>query len=248
MDRREFLAAAAAPLVLGVVPPAFARRRAAFRSRSSPPTSSRASSRSSFQAGAIYRRLADAEPTRGASNRSASGAAIVAHTELGRRVAGRPRARGSARSGAFEAPRYTAVSDGPALRLRHRLGPSGGGGRRPASPPGRRRDARRRAGAALALDVLGRRLWVVLGSKSAEIAIVGLDHPRGPRVVEPHPATVPRARVGYTARRARLGDLRRPPPDRDLRRPRHAARPHAAWRCASATRDVPRRSRVRHER
>ena len=31
MDRREFLAAAAAPLVLGVVPPAFARRSAALR-------------------------------------------------------------------------------------------------------------------------------------------------------------------------------------------------------------------------
>jgi DNA-binding beta-propeller fold protein YncE len=35
----------------------------------------------------------------------------------------------------------------------------------------------------LSVDRLNRRVWVVLGNTSAEIAIVGLHHPGGPRVV-----------------------------------------------------------------
>ena len=56
----------------------------------------------------------------------------------------------------------------------------------------------------LSLDVLGRRLWVVLGSKSAEIAIVGLDHPRGPRVVDRIRPPFLAHDVGYEPRGARV--------------------------------------------
>jgi DNA-binding beta-propeller fold protein YncE len=86
--------------------------------------------------------------------------------------------------GPFRAPRYSAVSDDLRfayvtdserrevaivdLRARHVVK------RVPVGGPARH----------LTLDVLGRRLWVVLGSKSAEIAIVSLDHPRGPRVID----------------------------------------------------------------
>ena len=56
----------------------------------------------------------------------------------------------------------------------------------------------------LSLDVLGRRLWVVLGSKSAEIAIVALDHPRGPRVIERVRTPFLAHDVGYEPRGSRV--------------------------------------------
>jgi hypothetical protein len=56
----------------------------------------------------------------------------------------------------------------------------------------------------LSLDVLGRRLWVVLGSKSGEIAIVGLDHPRGPRVIDRIRPPFLAHDVGYEPRGARV--------------------------------------------
>ena len=99
------------------------------------------------------------------------------------------------------------------------------------------------------LDVLGRRLWVVLGSKSAEIAIVGLDHPRRPARGRPHPAAVPRPRRRLQPRGARVwvtsGDRGRIAIYDDHGT---AAHPHTRGRRASATRDLPRRPRLRDER
>jgi DNA-binding beta-propeller fold protein YncE len=85
--------------------------------------------------------------------------------------------------GPFAAPRYTAVSDD--LRFAY-VTDSGRNEVAVVDLRSRRVVQRVPVGGParhLTLDVLGRRLWVVLGSKSAEIAIVGLDHPRGPQVV-----------------------------------------------------------------
>ena len=103
----------------------------------------------------------------------------------------------------FEAPRYTAVSDD--LRFayvtdsaRHEVAIVDVRARRvvrrvPVGGPARH----------LSLDVLGRRLWVVLGSKSAEIAVVGLDHPRRPRVVDRIRPPFLAHDVGFTSRAER---------------------------------------------
>jgi hypothetical protein len=183
MDRREFLAAAAVPLALGVVPPAFARRSGGL-----PLALVTADLESTIVAvelpsGRVYRRLHTPAGPRSIESIGGTGA-IVAHTGSGRVSLVDSSLGVHEIRGPFGAPRYSAVSDDlrfayvsdsarrevaivdlPARRVVRRV---------PVGGPARH----------LSLDVLGRRLWVVLGSKSAEIAIVGLDHPRGPRVIE----------------------------------------------------------------
>ena len=181
MDRREFLAAAATPLVLGVVPPAFARP-----SGGSPFALVTADLESSIvvvelPSGRIVRRLATPADPRSIESIGGTGA-VVAHTSSRPGVARRLLSRRPLDPRPFEAPRYTAVSDD--LRFAY---VTDSGRQEVAIVDLRARRVVRRVPSAararhLTLDVLGRRLWVVLGSKSAEIAIVGLDHPRGPRV------------------------------------------------------------------
>jgi DNA-binding beta-propeller fold protein YncE len=203
MNRRELLVAAATPLLLGVVPPAFARRSGGL-----PLALVTADLESSIVAvelpgGRLYRRLQTPSDPRSIESIGGT-AAIVAHTSSGRvSLVDQTLAVRSIR-GPFEAPRYTAVSDDlrfayvtdsareevaivdlRARRVVHRV---------PVGGPARH----------LSLDVLGRRLWVVLGSKSAEIAIVGLDHPRGPRVVDRIRPPFLAHDVGYEPRGARV--------------------------------------------
>lgn len=203
MDRREFLAAAATPLVLGVVPPAFAGRSGGL-----PLALVTADLESSIVAielpsGRVYRRLQTPSDPRSIESIGGT-AAIVAHTGTGRVSLIDPTLAVRSIRGPFGAPRYTAVSDDRRfayvtdsdrqevaivdLRARRVVR------RVPVGGPARH----------LSLDVLGRRLWVVLGSKSDEIAIVGLDHPRGPRVVDRIRPPFLAHDVGYEPRGARV--------------------------------------------
>ena len=183
MDRREFLAAAAAPLLLGALPAAFAGTRGG-----SPVALVTADLESSIvvvalPTGRIVRRLATPADPRSIESIGGTGA-VVAHTGSGRVSLVDSSLNVHSIRGPFEAPRYTAVSDD--LRFayvtdsaRHEVAIVDLRARRvvrriPVGGPARH----------LTLDVLGRRLWVVLGNQSAEIAIVGLDHPRGPRVID----------------------------------------------------------------
>ena len=202
MDRRQFLTVAVAPLLLGATP-AFARPAGG-----TPLALVTADLESSIVAvhlttGRVYRRLAT--PAGPRSIESVNGnAAVVAHTGSGRMTLVDSALEVHPIEGPFGAPRYTAVSpdgrfayvtdskreevaivDLRARRVTRRVAVGG---------PARH----------LSLDPLGRRLWVVLGSKSAEIAIVGLDHPRGPRVVDRvHPPFLAHD-VGYEPRGAQV--------------------------------------------
>jgi DNA-binding beta-propeller fold protein YncE len=211
MDRREFLAAAAAPLLLGAAP-AFART-----SGGTPLALVTADLESSIVAvhlstGRVYRRIATPPDPR--SIESVTGkAALVAHTGSGRLSLVDSSLDVHSVRGPFGAPRYSAISpDGQFgyvtdsereevavvdLRARRVIRRVAVGG------PARH----------LSLDPLGRRLWVVLGSKSAEIAIVSLDHPSGPRVIDRVLPPFLAHDVGYEPRGARVwvtsGDRRR---------------------------------------
>jgi hypothetical protein len=182
MDRRQFLTVAAAPLLLGATP-AFARP-----SGGTPLALVTADLESSIVAvhlttGRIYRRIAT--PAGPRSIESVNGnAAVVAHTGSGRMTLVDSALEVHPIGGPFGAPRYTAVSpDGRFAYVTDSMREE------VAIVDLRTRRVTRRVAVGgparhLSLDPLGRRLWVVLGSKSAEIAIVGLDHPRGPRVVD----------------------------------------------------------------
>lgn len=182
MDRRDFLVAAAAPLLLGTAP-AFARPSGGIALALVTADLESSIVAVGLSDGRVYRRLQTPADPRSIESIGGTGA-IVAHTGSGRMslvdstLAIRPI------RGPFGAPRYSAVSDDlrfayvtdserqevAIVDLRARSVVK----RIPVGGPARH----------LTLDVLGRRLWVVLGSKSAEIAIVGLDGPRGPRVVD----------------------------------------------------------------
>jgi DNA-binding beta-propeller fold protein YncE len=202
VDRREFLAAAAAPLILGVTP-AFARPAGGL-----PLALVTADLESSIVAvelanGRVYRRLQTPADPRSIESIGGTGA-IVAHTSSGRVSLVDANLTLHPIRGPFGAPRYSAVSDD------HRFAYVTDSERREVAIVDlRARRVVRRVpvgGPArhLTLDVLGRRLWVVLGSKSAEIAIVGLDHPRGPRVVDRVRPPFLAHDVGYEPRGARV--------------------------------------------
>jgi len=182
VDRRDFLAAAAAPFLLGVAP-ALARTTGG-----APLALVTADLESSIVAvspttGRVHRRLRTPADPR--SIESIGGrAALVAHTGLGRMTLVDPELAVRPIHGPFGAPRYSAISpDGRFAYVtdseRREVAIVNLGIRRvvrriPVGGPARH----------LSLDPLGRRLWVVLGNQSAEIAIVSLDHPRGPRVID----------------------------------------------------------------
>ena len=183
MDRRELLAAAAAPLAL-------ARRSAppspgaavGPRSRSSPPTSRRAIVAVDLSNGEIHARLKTPAGPRSIES-IGERAALVAHTEGGRLTLVDSRLRVRPIVGDFGAPRYTAVS--PGRRLAYvtdserqevvvvELDGRRVIGRTPVGGPARH----------LGIDRAGSRLWVALGSKAHAIAVLSLAEPRRPRVV-----------------------------------------------------------------
>jgi hypothetical protein len=181
VDRREFLLAAAAPLVLGAMP------AAAARAGGTPLALVTADLESHVAAvdvgtGKVVRRLrtpADPRSIEGVG----VGAALVAHTEAGRLTLIDSALRVHPVAGSFGEPRYTAVS--PDRRLAY-VTDSGRQELAVVDVRGRRVIGRVPVGGPcrhLAIDRTGSRLWVALGNKAPALAIVSLAEPRRPRVV-----------------------------------------------------------------
>lgn len=182
MDRREFLVAAAAPLVLGAVPAAFAGTRGGTPLALVTADLESAIVAVDLSTGVIQRRLATPSGPRSIESIGAVGA-LVAHTASGRMSLVDSFLRVRPVRGEFGAPRYTAAS--PELRFayvsdsereeivvvdvrsRQVVGRTAVGG------PARH----------LSLDSSGGRLWVALGTKAAAIAVVDVTLPRRPRLV-----------------------------------------------------------------
>jgi DNA-binding beta-propeller fold protein YncE len=182
MDRRDFLAAAAAPFLLGAAP-ALARPSGGM-----PLALVTADLESSIVAvslatGRVHRRLPTEAAPRSIESVSET-AALVAHTDAGAMtlVDGRT-LQISAIAGTFGEPRYTAV------RADGRLAYVTDSGRREIAVVdvrGRRVVARTAVGGParhLSLDRSGTRLWVALGTKAARVAILDLAVPARPRLV-----------------------------------------------------------------
>jgi DNA-binding beta-propeller fold protein YncE len=181
MDRRDFLAAAAAPLFLGLAPPL------ARAGGGTPLALVTADLESAIVAidlstGRVHRRLAT--PAGPRSIESSDGSALVAHTASGRMsVVEAHTLKVFAVDGAFGEPRYAAIE--PSGRLAY-VTDSGRGEVVVVDLLARRAVARTAVGGParhIGLDRSGRRLWVALGSKAAAVAVLDLRDPRRPRVV-----------------------------------------------------------------
>jgi DNA-binding beta-propeller fold protein YncE len=182
MDRRDFLAVAAAPLMLGLAPAALARR-----SGGTPLALVTADLESSIVAvdlgsGKVHRRLDTPAAPRSIESVGMVGA-LVAHTARGRLTLVDSDLRVHEIHGALAAPRYAAVS--PDARLayvsdseRQEIVVVEVRGRRvvgrvPVGGPCRH----------LGIDRAGTRLWTALGSKAERIAVLSLADARRPRLV-----------------------------------------------------------------
>ena len=181
MDRREFLAAAAAPLILGAAP-ALARP-----SGGTPLALVTADLESHVVAvelstGRVVRRLRTPADPRSIESIGVVGA-LVAHTAGGRMTLIDSDLRVSPIAGDFGAPRYTAVAPDGRLAYvtdsaRREIVVVEVSGRRvvgrvPVGGPCRH----------LTIDPAGTRLWVSLGNKAAAVTVLSLAEPRRPRVV-----------------------------------------------------------------
>jgi hypothetical protein len=181
MDRREFLAAAAAPLILGAAP-AFARSTGG-----TPLALVTADLESSVvavdvSAGRVVRRLATPADPRSIESLGWVGA-LVAHTAGGRVTLIDSDLRVRPIAGEFGAPRYTAVS--PEGRLAY-VTDSAREEVAVVDVRGRRVVGRVRVGGParhLGIDRDGTRLWVALGNKATELAVLSLAEPGRPRLV-----------------------------------------------------------------
>jgi hypothetical protein len=181
MDRREFLAAAAAPLLLGV-PPALAR------STGGTPLALVTADLEShvvavdISSGAVLRRMRTPADPRSIESVGVIGA-LVAHTASGRMTLIDSDLRVRPIVGELGAPRYTAVS--PDSRLAY-VTDSERQEVVVVELSGRRVVGRVAVGGPcrhLSIDRGGTRLWVALGNKAASLAVVSLSEPRRPRVV-----------------------------------------------------------------
>jgi len=181
MDRRDFLAAAAAPLLLGVAP-------ALARSTGGTPLALvTADLESSVLAvdvatGRVLRRLRTPADPRSIESIGVIGA-LVAHTAGGRMTLIDADLRVRPIAGEFGAPRYTAV--GPDRRLAY-VTDSAREEVAVVDVRGRRVVGRVRVGGPcrhLGIDRAGTRLWVALGSKANAIAVLSLAEARRPRLV-----------------------------------------------------------------
>ena len=173
---------AAAPLLLGAAP-ALARP-----SGGTPLALVTADLESSIVAihlstGRIYRRLETLAGPRSIES-AGGGDALVAHTELGRvSVVDAPTLEVSSVAGSFGEPRYAAVrADGRLAYV------TDSGSREVVVVDVRRRRAIARAAVGgparhVSLDRSGTRLWVVLGTKAREIAVLDVAQPKRPRLV-----------------------------------------------------------------
>ena len=181
MDRCEFLAAAAAPLLLGAAP-------ALARSTGGTPLALvTADLESSIVAvdvssGTVVRRLRTAADPRSIESIGLV-AALVAHTAGGRLTLVDSELRVHSIAGSFEAPRYTAVS--PDQRFAY-VSDSGRQEIAVVEVRGRRVVGRVGVGGPcrhLGIDRTGTRLWTALGGKAERIAVLSLADPRRPRLV-----------------------------------------------------------------
>ena len=181
MDRREFLAAAAAPILLGAAP-------ALARPAGGTPLALVTADLEShvvavdLSSGRVISRVRTPADPRSIESIGVVGA-LVAHTASGRMSLIDSDLRVHPIRGAFGEPRYTAVS--PDRRFayvtdsaRQELAVVEVSGRRvvgrvPLGGPCRH----------LAIDRAGTRLWVSLGNKAPAIAVVSLAEARRPRVV-----------------------------------------------------------------
>jgi len=181
MDRRDFLAAAAAPLLLGAAP-------ALARSTGGTPLALvTADLESSVVAvdvstGRVQSRLRTPADPRSIESIGQIGA-LVAHTAGGRMTLIDSDLRVRPIAGEFGAPRYTAVS--PDRRLAY-VTDSAREEVVVVDVRGRRVVGRVSVGGPcrhLGIDLAGTRLWVALGSKAAVVAVLSLAEPRRPRLV-----------------------------------------------------------------
>src|SRR5687767_7692284 len=181
MDRREFPAAAAAPLILGAAP-AFARSTGG-----TPVALVTADLESSvvavdISAGRVLRRLATPADPRSIESVGGVGA-LVAHTAGGRMTLIDSELRVRPIAGELGAPRYTAVS--PEGRLAY-VTDSAREELAIVDVRGRRVVGWVRVGGParhLGIDRDGTRLWVALGGKAAALAVLSLAEPARPRLV-----------------------------------------------------------------
>jgi hypothetical protein len=181
MDRRQCLATAAAPLVLGVAP-------ALARSTGGTPLALVTADLESHvvavdvSSGAVLRRLRTPPDPRSIESVGVIGA-LVAHTAGGRMTLIDSDLRVRPIVGEFVAPRYTAVS--PEGRLAYVTDSE----RKEVvvvELSGRRVVGRVAVGGPcrhLSIDRSGTRLWIALGNKAPALAVVSLAEPRRPRVV-----------------------------------------------------------------
>lgn len=181
MNRRDFLAAVAAPVLLGAAP-AFARP-----SGGTPLALVTADLESSIVAvdlstGRVLRRLATPAGPRSIEAIGVIGA-LVAHTGGGRMTLIDSRLRVHPVTGTFGAPRYSAVS--PDGRYAY-VTDSAREEIAVVELRGRRVVGRVPVGGAcrhLGLDRAGTRLWTALGNKAERVAVLSLVDPRRPRLV-----------------------------------------------------------------
>ena len=182
MNRRQLVAAAAAPLALAVVPQAFARPRGGTALALVTADLEAAIVAVDLSNGEIHARLRTPAGPRSIES-IGERAALVAHTEGGRLSLVDSRLRVRPIVGDFGAPRYSAVSPGRRLAYvtdseRQQVAVVELGGRRvigrtPVGGPARH----------LGIDRAGSRLWVALGSEAHAIAVLSLAEPRRPRLV-----------------------------------------------------------------
>jgi DNA-binding beta-propeller fold protein YncE len=181
VDRRQFLVAAAAPLVLRAMP------AAAAPTGGTPLALVTADLESSVAAvglsgGRVVRRLQTFPDPRSIESVGVV-AALVAHTAVGRMTLIDSDLQVEPIRGSFGEPRYTAVSPG------RRFAYVTDSGRRELAVVDLR--AKRVVGRValdgpcrhLAIDRNGSRLWVALGNKARSLAVVSLADPGRPRVV-----------------------------------------------------------------
>ena len=181
MDRREFLAAAAAPLVLGVGP-ALARP-----SGGTPLALVTADLEShvvavDLSSGRVVRRLRTPPDPRSIESVGMVGA-LVAHTGAGRLTLIDSDLRVRQVAGELAEPRYAAIS--PDRRYAY-LTDSGRHEVAILDVRGRRVVGRVAVGGAcrhLTVDRAGSRLWVALGNVAEELAVLSLSDPARPRLV-----------------------------------------------------------------
>jgi DNA-binding beta-propeller fold protein YncE len=181
MDRRRFLAAAAAPFVLGAAP-AFARGLGGTPLALVTADLEAGVVAVDLSSGRIHRRIETPADPRSIETIGQTGA-LVAHVASGRLTLIDQRLRVHEIAGRLAEPRYAAVS--PGRRFAY-VTDSGRGELAVVDLEERRVVGRVRVGGAprhLSLDRTGTRLWVVLGNVAPEVAVLALEQPDRPRVV-----------------------------------------------------------------